>query len=82
MSELIKMDAIRELYRVDNKYWKTGDTDILPKRIEVAESIDKRFWQEVSGIARIVTQKHYPVAKLAEVLRMLGYNVEEGEEND
>lgn len=78
MSELIKIDTIQELYRVDNKYWKTGDTDILPKRTEVAQSIDKRFWSEVSGIAHIVTQKHYPVAKLAEVLRMLGYNVEGG----
>ena len=80
MSDLIKMDAIRELYRVDNKYWKTGDTDILPKRIELAKCIDERFYGDVSGIAHIVTQKHYPVAKLAEVLRTLGYNVEGGEE--
>lgn len=80
MSDLTKMDTIRELYRVDNKYWKTGDKDILPKRTELAKSIDDRFWSEVSGIARIVTQKHYPVAKLAEVLRMLGFKLEEGEE--
>ena len=82
MSDLTKMDTIRELYRVDNKYWKTGDKDILPKRTELAKSIDDRFWSEVSGIARIVTQKHYPVAKLAEVLRMLGFKLEEGEENE
>lgn len=81
MSDLTKMDTIRELYRVDNKYWKTGDKDILPKRTELAKSIDDRFWSEVSGIARIVTQKHYPVAKLAEVLRMLGFKLEEGEED-
>ena len=77
MSDLTKMDTIRELYRVDNKYWKTGDKDILPKRTELAKSIDDRFWSEVSGIARIVTQKHYTVKKLADVLRMLGYDVEE-----
>lgn len=26
-----RFDDLRELYRVDNKYWKTGDVDILEK---------------------------------------------------
>lgn len=77
---MIPIKVIRELYRVDNKYWKTGDVDILPKRIELGRKVDERFWAEICGIAYIVTQKHYPVKKLVEVLEMLGYEIEKEEE--
>ena len=77
----VSIRLLRELYRVDNKYWKTGDTDILPKRTELAEAIDSRFWSEIAGLARIVTQKHFAVDTFAKCLELLGYEiVEEAEE--
>ena len=77
---MIPIKTIRELYRVDNKYWKIGDIDILPKRRELGQKVDEEFYSEICGIARIVTQKHYPVKKLIEVLEMLGYEIEKEEE--
>lgn len=72
-----KWDDLRELYRVDNKYWKTGDIDILEKRFALAKDIDKKFWSEICSIASIVTRKHLPFNKLVEALRVFGYEPEE-----
>ena len=72
-----KWDDLRELYRVDNKYWKTGDIDILHKRMAVAEQIDEKFWSEILSIASLITRKHMPVNKFVEVLKVLGYEAEE-----
>lgn len=79
---MIPIKTVKELYRVDNKYWKTGDIDILPKRRELGKRIDERFWSEICEIATIVTQKHYPIKRFVEVLEMLGYEIEKEEEND
>ena len=72
-----KLDDLRELYRVDNKYWKTGDIDILHKRMAVAQQIDERFWSEISSIVALITRKHMPFNKLVEALSVLGYEAEE-----
>ena len=77
----VSIRLLRELYRVDNKYWKTGDIDILPKRTELAEAIDSRFWSEIAGIARILTQKRLSVDTFAKCLELLGYEIVE-DEND
>lgn len=73
----ISMKTLSELYRVSNKYWRTGDTDILPKEVEIARTVCDEYWSEIMDITRIVTRKHYPVKKLAEVLKVLGFDVEE-----
>lgn len=80
MKKQVSIKLLRELYRVDNKYWKTGDIDILPKRNGLAEAIDSRFWSEICSIASIVTQKHLPVDTFAKCLDLLGYEIVEGEE--
>ena len=77
MNKKIGMKTIRELYRVDAKYWKTGDVDILEKRSRLAHEIDGRFPSEISGLMRMVTQKHFPVQKFVDVIKLLGYEVEE-----
>lgn len=77
MVKTIPIKTIRELYRLDNKYWQTGDADILPARMQVAKEIDERFYSELSGIMRMVTQNHYPVSKFVKVIRLLGYMVSE-----
>ena len=76
----ISMKTIRELYRVNNKYWKMGDTDILEKEFALARKIDKEYWGEIKGIMSMVIQKHFPVQKFVDVIKLLGYEVEE--END
>lgn len=81
MKKQVSIKLLRELYRVDNKYWKTGDTDILPKRMELAKAIDSEFWSEISSITRIVTQKHFSVDTFAKCLELLGYEIVEEEEN-
>ena len=73
------MKNLRELYRVDNKYWKTGDTDLLEKRMALGEKIDPKYWDVINDITSIVTRKYLPVATLVEVLRLLGYEPEEEE---
>lgn len=75
-----KFDDLRELYRVDNKYWKTGDVDILDKRIALAKNIDSRFWAEIVSITALTTRKHLPFNKLVEVLKIFGYEAEEENE--
>lgn len=80
MKKQVSIKLLRELYRVDNKYWKTGDTDILPKRRKLAKAIDSKFWGEIGGIARIVTQKCLSVDTFAKCLELLGYEIVEGEE--
>lgn len=74
---------VRDLYRRDNKYWKTGDTDFLPARSEAGKEIaGDRFDNEVCGIARICTQKHFPVQKLVDVLKMLGFEITDDDEQE
>lgn len=77
MNKKISMETVRELYRVDNKYWRTGDTDILEKRASLAAKIDGLFWDCICDIMRMVTQKHFPVQKFVDVIKLLGYEVEE-----
>ena len=75
-----QIQTLRELYRVDNKYWATGDVDILEKRRALAKEIDERFYYEICVVTHIATQKHFPVKKLAEVLKMLEFEIEEAED--
>ena len=75
MKRQVSIKLLRELYRVDNKFWRTGDADILPKRIELAEEVDPNFWCEIAAIARIVTQKHFSVDIFAKCLELLGYEI-------
>lgn len=79
-----KIKTLRELYRVDNKYWKTGDVDILDKRISLAREIDERFWAEIDALTALTTRTHKPFAVLVEALKLYGYEgieAEEGEPN-
>ena len=72
-----KYADLRELYRVDNKYWKTGDVDILAKRMSIAQDLDGKFWSELLSITALATRKHLPVAALVEVLKLFGYEPEQ-----
>lgn len=80
-----KWDDLRELYRVDNKYWKTGDVDILDKRMALAEGIDERLWDCVASLTAFVTRQKKPFHVLVEAMKVLGYVAEEqmeGEEDE
>lgn len=81
MIEKYKEKDLRELYRIDNKYWKTGDVDILPKRMEIAKSISYRFWDAVATVVSIATRKHLPIQNVIDALKLLGFEMD-GEEND
>ena len=72
-----KLGDLRELYRVDNKYWKTGDVDILDKRAGLAREIDKRFWSEILSLTALATKKHLPLKVLVEVMKLYGYGPEQ-----
>jgi len=40
----VKKETMDELIRISKKYWRTGDTDILPARIKLAEELsDQAF---------------------------------------
>lgn len=80
MTEKYKEKDLRELYRIDNKYWKTGDVDILPKRTQIAESISGRFWDAVATVVSIGTRKHLPIQNVIDALKLLGFEMEGEEE--
>lgn len=80
MAEKYKEKDLRELYRIDNKYWKTGDVDILPKRTQIAESISERFYDAVVTVVSIATRKHLPIQNVIDALKLLGFEMD-GEEN-
>lgn len=67
------MKSLRELYRVDNKYWKTGDTDILPKRTNLGRDIDSKFGDQIADMVSIATRSHLSVQSVVEALAALGY---------
>lgn len=79
MAEKYKEKDLRELYRIDNKYWKTGDVDILSQRMETAKSISGRFWDKVAGIVSIATRKHLPIQNVIDALKSLGFEMDEVE---
>lgn len=80
MIEKYKEKDLQELYRIDNKYWKTGDADILPKRSEIAMSISSRFWDAVETTVSIATRKHLPIQNVIDALKLLGFEMDEAEE--
>lgn len=80
-----KWDDLRELYRVDNKYWKTGDVDILDKRTALGKKIDGRYWDCITSLTEFVTRQKKPFHVLVEAMKVLGYVAEEqveGEEDE
>lgn len=80
MKKQVSIKLLRELYRVDNRYWKTGNVDILAKRKEFGKAIDPIFYYEIADLASIVTRKHLSVDTLAKCLELLGYEIMEEEE--
>lgn len=77
-----KWDDLRELYRVDNKYWKTGDVDILDKRMALAKEIDGKLWDCVTNLTAFVTRRKKPFNVLVEAMKVLGYVAEEQTEGN
>ena len=75
-----RWDDLRELYRVDNKYWKTGDVDILEKRFSIARSIDEKYWDNIVNLTYFTTRKRLPFNKLVDAMRIMGYEPYEVEE--
>lgn len=41
----IKKETLDELIRITKKYYKTTDTDLLPKRFELAEQLSKQAFE-------------------------------------
>ena len=80
MTEKYKEKDLRELYRIDNKYWKTGDVDILPKRTQIAMRISDRFWNAVATTVSIATRKHLPIQNVIDALKLLGFEMDEAAE--
>lgn len=76
------LKTLKELYRVDNKYWKTGDTDLLDKRMSLADAIDERFKFEITYVVAIATRSHLPVKAVVEALYPLGFVARSDDETD
>lgn len=79
-----KLDEGIELTR---EYWKTGNTDILDKRISKMQSLEKQihvWWDAILNLLDGILETHgfCPDAeneKIYEVLRVLGWEVTDGE---
>ena len=68
-----KESDLKEMYRLSNKFWKTGDTDFLPTRNQIASNIDDRYWAEITNIINITVRKHLPLQTAADALALFGY---------
>ena len=68
-----KESNLKEMYRLSNKFWKTGDTDLLPVRNQIASNIDDRYWAEITNIINITVRKHLPLQTAADALALFGY---------
>lgn len=77
-----RWDDLRELYRVDNKYWKTGDVDILEKRMSIAKRIDEKYWDNITNLTAFTTKQRLPFNKLVDAMRIMGYEPYEGDVAD
>ena len=77
-----RWDDLRELYRVDNKYWKTGDVDILEKRTSIAKRIDEKYWDNITNLTAFTTKQRLPFNKLVDAMRIMGYEPYEGDVAD
>lgn len=77
-----RFDDLRELYRIDNKYWKTGDVDILEKRTAIAMMIDKKNWDLITSLTAFTTRQRLPFNKLVDAMRIMGYEPYEEEHDE
>lgn len=76
MKKIYSEKDLKDLYRIDNKYWKTGDVDFLPARFDLGKKIDEKFWTEICGIVSIATRKHLSIDTVVDALSLLGYEME------
>ena len=75
-----KEENLRELYRVTNKYWRTGDTDLLSKKHELCMRIDGVHWAGIADTVSFATLLHKPFETVVDVLALFGYEMERSEE--
>ncbi len=77
---------VGELIRVMKKYWRTGDTDLLAKKREVMETLEKSLGEEknpecivdlIDHITRIMHFKSVTYATVYKIINLLGYELEE-----
>lgn len=78
--EYYNLKDLKDLYRICNKYWKTGDIDYLAARHTVSRNMSDEEWLIIENIVGFVTRKHFPVKTALDVLEMLGFKSKESEE--
>ena len=87
----IKAKTLNEFIRIIKKYYRTGDTDLFPKKLELAEQLSKQAFETEanwlafcdlvgsviggSGLKRNATNK-----EIYAIFELLGVHVEEAEE--
>lgn len=71
-----KEKDLRELYRIDNKYWKTGDVDILDARMILAKKICEKRWDSINAIVSLATRENIPIKVVVEILALYGLEME------
>lgn len=75
-----KESDLRELCRVDRKYWETGNTDILDRRTNIAQRISNKYWSEVLGIVAFANKTGKPIDTVISVLALYGFEMEQEDE--
>ena len=71
-----KEKDLRELYRIDDKYWKTGDVDILDARMILAKKICEKRWDSIGAIVALATRENVPIEVVVEILALYGLEME------
>ena len=80
MVKQVELKTVKELYRVDKKYWETSDTDLLDKDLALSEEIDHEFWAEITHVFTLAIRRRIPLKTLIVILGLYGYEIVEEKE--
>lgn len=85
----ISKDSVDNLFRITRKYYKTGDVDSLPARLEMAEKLSKEAfdspdsWLGFAEMASAIVGNDLKCQTIEsdsiyKIFEILGFTVEEG----
>ena len=77
-----KIKDLKELYRLERKYWSTGDVDVLPATSIASKKIDPRNFGFASDLAKITYYRGGTFQTLVDALKVFGYEPEEEKEHE
>lgn len=74
-----RIKDLKEVYRIERKYWSTGDVDVLPAISNASKKIDPMNTNIANDLAKITYFRGGTFQTLVDALKLFGYEPEEEE---